>query len=134
MHAACSRNGNGRGTTPDTPSTNRPGLACAEPASSPANGAGGRDAQGRFAPGNAGGPGNPFARRTAELRREFLAEATGEDLRAVCRRLPGEGWQPNGRVVGATGSAGRQETGVTARGRPSANPAIWVRGESEMNG
>ena len=28
----------------------------------------GRDARGRFAPGNAGGPGNPFARRVAELR------------------------------------------------------------------
>jgi hypothetical protein len=34
-----------------------------------------------------GGPGNPFGRRTAELRREFLAEASGEDLRAVCRAL-----------------------------------------------
>jgi hypothetical protein len=53
---------------------------------SQANGSG-RDARGRFAPGNAGGPGNPFARRTAELRREFLAEATGEDLRAICRAL-----------------------------------------------
>jgi hypothetical protein len=29
------------------------------------NGANGRDAHGRFAKGNAGGPGNPFARRTA---------------------------------------------------------------------
>ena len=28
----------------------------------------GHDADGRFAPGNAGGPGNPFARRVAELR------------------------------------------------------------------
>jgi hypothetical protein len=85
MHAACSSNG--RSQAPETPLPNdRLGSAFAEPAASPENG-GGRDAQGRFVPGNAGGPGNPFARRTAELRREFLAEATGEDLRAVCRAL-----------------------------------------------
>jgi hypothetical protein len=87
MHAACSRNGDGSRHTPKTsPTPNRLGAAFAEPAASPENG-GGRDAKGRFAPGNAGGPGNPFARRTAELRREFLAEASGEDLRAVCRAL-----------------------------------------------
>jgi hypothetical protein len=96
MHAACSRNGNGSRHAPETsPTPNRLGTASAGPAASPEDGgkdrrdAGptGRDAQGRFAPGNAGGPGNPFARRTAELRREFLAEASGEDLRAVCRAL-----------------------------------------------
>ena len=65
----------------------RLGAAFAEPAPSPENIASGRDAKGRFARGNAGGPGNPFARRTAELRRAFLAEASGEDLRAVCRAL-----------------------------------------------
>src|SRR5205814_7807420 len=70
-----------------SPTSDRLGAAFAELAAPPGNGAGGRDAQGRFAPGNAGGPGNPFARRVAELRREFLAEATGEDLRAVCRAL-----------------------------------------------
>jgi hypothetical protein len=86
MHAACS-NGNGSGHAPETsPIPNRLGAAFAQPAASPENG-GGRDAKGRFAPGNAGGPGNPFARRTAELRREFLAEASGDDLRAVCRAL-----------------------------------------------
>jgi hypothetical protein len=86
MHAACSSNGSRH--TPETPLPNdRLGAAFPEPEAPPENGAGGRDAKGRFAPGNAGGPGNPFARRTAELRREFLAEATGEDLRAVCRAL-----------------------------------------------
>jgi hypothetical protein len=88
MHAACSSNGNGCRHAPETsPTTSRLGAAFAEPAAPPENGTGGRDAKGRFAPGNAGGPGNPFARRTAELRREFLAEATGEGLRAVCRAL-----------------------------------------------
>jgi hypothetical protein len=87
MHVACSSNGNGCCHAPKTPTTtDRLGAACAEPAASPENG-GGRDAKGRFAAGNAGGPGNPFARRTAELRREFLAEASGEDLRAICRAL-----------------------------------------------
>jgi hypothetical protein len=87
MHAACSSNGSGRRHAPETSTPgDRLGAAFGEPAAPPENG-GGRDARGRFAPGNAGGPGNPFARRTAELRREFLAEATGEDLRAVCRAL-----------------------------------------------
>src|SRR5215510_9972878 len=89
MHAACSSNGNGSRHPPNTPIPNdRLGAAFAEPASPSQNAAGGgRDAKGRFAAGNAGGPGNPFARWTAELRREFLAEATGEDLRALCRAL-----------------------------------------------
>jgi len=42
------------------------------------NGDNGRDASGRFAPGNRGGPGNPFARRVGELRKAML-EAVGED-------------------------------------------------------
>ena len=31
-----------------------------------------RDARGRFTKGNAGGPGNPFAKRTSEFRKAFL--------------------------------------------------------------
>ncbi len=34
-----------------------------------ANGDNGRDKQGRFAVGNKGGPGNPCARRVAQMRR-----------------------------------------------------------------
>ena len=34
-----------------------------------ANGDNGRDKQGRFAVGNKGGPGNPYARRVAQMRR-----------------------------------------------------------------
>lgn len=47
----------------------------------------GRDAHGRFAPGNAGGPGNPYARQVAALRKEvaqFLAEGR---LRPLAERL-----------------------------------------------
>jgi hypothetical protein len=48
---------------------------------------GGRDAHGRFARGNAGGPGNPFARQVAALRSALLASVTGQDLEDVARAL-----------------------------------------------
>jgi hypothetical protein len=47
----------------------------------------GRDARGRFAPGNAGGPGNPFARRVAQLRKVLLEAVSDEDLRVVAEQL-----------------------------------------------
>src|SRR5258708_3284253 len=47
----------------------------------------GRDARGRFAPGNAGGPGNPFARRVAELRKVLLETVTDDELRIVAGQL-----------------------------------------------
>src|SRR5207248_10793741 len=53
------------------PATN--GTATTPPA---AGGHEGRDARGRFAPGNPGGPGNPFARRVAELRTALLDMVT----------------------------------------------------------
>jgi hypothetical protein len=52
-----------------------------------ANGPDGRDGRGRFAKGNAGGPGNPFARQVAALRRALLAAVTEEDMEVVARRL-----------------------------------------------
>jgi hypothetical protein len=48
----------------------------------------GRDAHGRYAPGNKGGPGNPYARQVAALRKEvvaFLAE--GGNLRRLLAAL-----------------------------------------------
>ena len=54
----------------------------AEPA-----GPAGRDKRGRFAAGNAGGPGNPFARQTAALRQALLDAVTAEDMQAVARAL-----------------------------------------------
>jgi hypothetical protein len=39
-----------------------------------------RDARGRFARGNAGGPGNPFGRRQAHLREVLLRSATDENV------------------------------------------------------
>ena len=47
----------------------------------------GRTASGRFAAGNSGGPGNPFARRIAGLRSTMLDCITGEDIQAVVAML-----------------------------------------------
>ena len=51
------------------------------------NGDNGRDAGGRFAKGNPGGPGNPFARRVARLRSLLLDAVSDDDLRAVVAKM-----------------------------------------------
>ena len=48
---------------------------------------GGRNDSGRFAPGNRGGPGNPYARRVAQLRSTMLATVTDDDIRAIVAKL-----------------------------------------------
>jgi hypothetical protein len=45
----------------------------------------GRSADGRFAKGNAGGPGNPFYRKQAEFRRAVLELFTPEDVMSLLR-------------------------------------------------
>ena len=47
----------------------------------------GRDAKGRFAPGNQGGPGNPFGRRVGELRKAMLAAVSDDDIQAIMRAM-----------------------------------------------
>src|SRR6202158_1636747 len=47
----------------------------------------GRDTGGRYIGGNAGGPGNPFARRVAQLRSILLETVTDEELRIVAGQL-----------------------------------------------
>jgi hypothetical protein len=47
----------------------------------------GRDARGRFAAGNLGGPGNPFARRTAKLRQALMDVVTDEDIKDIMAML-----------------------------------------------
>jgi hypothetical protein len=49
--------------------------------------AGGRDSRGRFAPGNLGGPGNPYNRRVAELRRILLEEVSDDAMRVIIQVL-----------------------------------------------
>lgn len=48
---------------------------------------GDRDASGRFKKGNSGGPGNPYARRTSELRTLLLDTVSPDDLRAIVTKL-----------------------------------------------
>lgn len=47
----------------------------------------GRTPGGRFAPGNAGGPGNPHAATVAKLRAAILAAVTPEDIDGIIRAL-----------------------------------------------
>jgi hypothetical protein len=47
----------------------------------------GRDSKGRFAPGNSGGPGNPFARQTAQLRSALVQRVTREDMERIADDL-----------------------------------------------
>lgn len=47
----------------------------------------GKDAKGRFAPGNRLGRGNPLAGRAAKLRAELLAAITPQTIRAVVDRI-----------------------------------------------
>jgi hypothetical protein len=71
----------------DAPSANGDIGAGQSGPSPSANGANGRDQRGRFAKGNPGGPGNPFARRTAQLRRVLSMAVTDEDIAAIAQQL-----------------------------------------------
>jgi len=53
-------------------------------AQTPANG---HEPNGRFARGNPGGPGNPFARQVAKLRKVIINRLTEEDLLAITEAL-----------------------------------------------
>jgi len=46
-----------------------------------------RTAGGQFAKGNAGGPGNPYARRVAQLRKLMLEAVSEDDVRAIIAAL-----------------------------------------------
>jgi len=46
-----------------------------------------RDAGGRFLPNNTGGPGNPFARQVAQLRKALLVAVGPDDITAIVDRL-----------------------------------------------
>lgn len=46
-----------------------------------------RDARGRFSKGNPGGPGNPMAKRTAEIRSLLMNAVSDEDLTGIVRAL-----------------------------------------------
>ena len=47
----------------------------------------GRDARGRFAKGNPGGPGSPHGSKVARLRSALLAAVTEKDMRQIVEQL-----------------------------------------------
>src|SRR5437763_15173752 len=47
----------------------------------------GHEPNGQFAKGNPGGPGNPFARQVAQLRKVIINRLTEEDLLAITEAL-----------------------------------------------
>lgn len=51
------------------------------------NEANGRTVGGKFAKGYKGGPGNPYAKRTAEYRKAMMEAVTPEDVRGAIRAL-----------------------------------------------
>ncbi len=51
------------------------------------NGSNGRAAGGKFAKGNPGGPGNPHAKKIAELRAALIDAVTVEDVQAIARKM-----------------------------------------------
>ena len=51
------------------------------------NGVNGRDPAGRFAPGNAGGPGNPHAKQVGALRSAMLRAISEEDMQEIVAKL-----------------------------------------------
>ena len=52
-----------------------------------ANGENGRDVMGRFARGNAGGPGNPYNAQVAKLRAAMMAAVSEQDITQVVAML-----------------------------------------------
>ncbi len=72
-----------QGTPPSTNGDNRDMAQGA----APSNGENGRDSQGRFAKGNSGGPGNPFARKAAALRAAFFNKITEKDIEELAQQL-----------------------------------------------
>ena len=46
-----------------------------------------RDLCGRFKAGNLGGPGNPFARQTANLRKSIVTTSTPEQVQALTKKI-----------------------------------------------
>jgi hypothetical protein len=69
--------------------TATPDTYAEQPSPTPASaGSGdGRDANGRFTKGNAGGPGNPYARQTARIRSALIERVSEEDMIVIADAL-----------------------------------------------
>jgi hypothetical protein len=73
--------------SPQPPTSTTNGRHADETPGPSANGASGRDSRGRFARGNPGGPGNPFARHQAALRQALCQAVSAQDIQAIAHRL-----------------------------------------------
>jgi len=80
------------------------------------NAGNGRDNAGRFAPGNAGGPGNPIARETAALRKAVLEAASEDCLREILEAVIEKARRGN------LAAAGFIRKGLTRNGNLSYSP------------
>jgi hypothetical protein len=112
------------------------------------NGANGRDDKGRFGKGNAGGPANPHAARTAQLRSALMDAVTDDDIQAVAQTLVREARQGNvqagrellDRVLGkshqsrTTELTGPNGESLTTPHAPTAELMVMLRGENTGNG
>ncbi len=89
MISECAFPVNGQHVEPSTkPLNGAAGGAAAKIAAGPSvNGLNGRDEHGRFAKGNAGGPGNPFARQVGRLRQVLLNAATPERMERIAGKM-----------------------------------------------
>ena len=63
------------------------------------NGDNGRDKQGRFKKGNPGGTGNPYAKKTAQLRSALIKSVTVKDIQAIAKSLVNEAKAGNLRAI-----------------------------------
>src|SRR4051812_7613380 len=76
----------------------------------------GRDGAGRFAAGNRGGPGNPFARQTAAFRKAIRSAVSEQDLADIARGV-------RAKALGGDLSAARMLfTHAAGRRGPTADP------------
>jgi hypothetical protein len=75
--------------SPQADTQTAPPSATVAPAAdaAPPNTSPGRDARGRFARGNIGGPGNPFARQSAAFRKALCDSVTDDDIQTLTRTL-----------------------------------------------
>jgi hypothetical protein len=72
--------------SPDGSPTTDPSTSNPNPASKETNTTG-RESNGRFAKGNGGGPGNPFARQVAAFRACLINSVTEDDMKAIVYKL-----------------------------------------------
>ncbi len=80
------------GTAFDEPQAKKPGKseAKARPTEEEADAKKDRDAKGRFAKNNPGGPGNPYARKVAALRQSLMKHLGPRELYEIVRLLVGQ--------------------------------------------